>query len=1200
MKKQLSIILLLLFSAINLYAAEIYGEKWYYGTGYYSGFQSREYNYLLISYKENKPNYSNVYSCSEGSTPEWKGLEDVEAIIIDESMKNAPLTSTAHWFEDMKNVQLIINAEYLNTSDVTDMSFMFSNMKSLKYVNLSNFVIRPDAKTDLMFYGCTNLQYLEISKTFENSSDMALYGVGSSTEPCYLAINDDYDIENASDENNFTYKGGRFLLPKNEYYCIDPSNWDGYPGICYAFFDNKKKFHQILFGFSVDGIITKYELGDKYDPIYCYISIYPYYPEDTNPWPYQIYDYDSESHDSDGVTIVLDESIKNYRPTSTKNWFFFDYDSYDPKPRVDIIGLNYLNTSCVTDMNSMFRGCYFLPSLDVSFFDTSKVTDMSYMFAGLTNVSNLDLRNFDTSNVTNMEGMFGCSFWNPGYNGFKSLDLSSFNTSQVTNMSSMFSHCGNLISLDLSNFDTSNVTNMERMFCLGDEDFEFGKEPDLQSINVSSFNTSKVTDMSHMFAYCKNLASLDLSNFTIGNSTKTDEMIVDCSGLKELHLSSSMSNLAENACTGVGTPSDPCILVVPGDFDFGDIDVTSTFVWKSGYFKLANYPIISLSADKKTLTFKNNENESSLDDNLVFNLRMDENNKPGWYNYNSSITKVVFDPSFRNIHPSTTASWFNGMSNLTEIEGIENLNTSDVTSMSYMFSGCSSLKSIDLSHFDTSNVTLMGYMFLNCNSLESLDVSNFDTSASTSFYRMFQGCKSLASLDLSNFDISENASTSYMLNGCSGLKELNVSSSMASLKENACTNVGTTSEPCYLFAPKGFNFGADTSGNYFQWKKGYFKLGVIPEMSAASISIGQGAVADLPINITNGDVVLNGYQFDLVLPDGFSLAKDNEGDFKYKLSNRYTGKISVAISQVNANTYRIIAFSIQSVQITGKEGVVITLTVKSDDDIETGAYEGKLTEINLSRADGFGLYPDDVTFGITVKSARPGDVNHDGKVNVSDVMAVVNHILGSTPSVFFEEEADMNNDTKINVTDVMNIVNIILNEPSGAPLNYRLNTADDIYLRSDGRAYDICLHATEPYTACEMTVQLPDGCELLDAALANSIGNSHKLLTNRMDEDTYRFVIYAPQGEQLHLSNDALVRLSISGNVNSAVKISDILFTNGIFENIILENVEYMPTGIEEITSVPSEAPTYNIQGMKTRSTKKGVYIQNGRKIVVK
>ena len=55
-----------------------------------------------------------------------------------------------------------------------------------------------------------------------------------------------------------------------------------------------------------------------------------------------------------------------------------------------------------------------------------------------------------------------------------------------------------------------------------------------------------------------------------------------------------------------------------------------------------------------------------------------------------------------------------------------------------------------------------------------------------------------------------------------------------------------------------------------------------------------------------------------------------------------------------------------------------------------------------------------------------GDVNHDGRVSVTDVMMTVNRILNNEVSNFDESLADMNEDGKINVTDIMLMVNTIL------------------------------------------------------------------------------------------------------------------------------------------------------------------------------
>ena len=123
-------------------------------------------------------------------------------------------------------------------------------------------------------------------------------------------------------------------------------------------------------------------------------------------------------------------------------------------------------------------------------------------------------------------------------------------------------------------------------------------------------------------------------------------------------------------------------------------------------------------------------------------------NKPGWNTdgTNANVTKVVFDSSFADARPTTAFSWFNKMKKLQTITGMEYLNTSEVTNMSYMFCSCTQLESLDLSSFDTSNVTDMGDMFCDCQSLTSLDLSNFNTSNVTDMYEMFYGCKELTTI----------------------------------------------------------------------------------------------------------------------------------------------------------------------------------------------------------------------------------------------------------------------------------------------------------------------------------------------------------------------------------------------------------------------------------------------------------------------
>lgn len=119
---------------------------------------------------------------------------------------------------------------------------------------------------------------------------------------------------------------------------------------------------------------------------------------------------------------------------------------------------------------------------------------------------------------------------------------------------------------------------------------------------------------------------------------------------------------------------------------------------------------------------------------------------------------------------------FQGFSEVTAIDGLEKVDTSNITSMSNLFSGMSNLKSVDISAMDTSSVSGMAYMFQNTSQLETLDFSSFDTSNVKAIFGMFQGASSIKSLDLSSFNTSKITSFLDMFSGMTQLHSLNLSS----------------------------------------------------------------------------------------------------------------------------------------------------------------------------------------------------------------------------------------------------------------------------------------------------------------------------------------------------------------------------------------------------------------------------------------
>ena len=152
-----------------------------------------------------------------------------------------------------------------------------------------------------------------------------------------------------------------------------------------------------------------------------------------------------------------------------------------------------------------------------------------------------------------------------------------------------------------------------------------------------------------------------------------------------------------------------------------------------------------------------------------------ESASPAWNAINNSIEKVVFHSSFAKVRPTTCKNWFENCIELTQIEGMENLNTEKLTDMSYMFYNCRKLSSLDFSKFNTENVTNMRYMFYQCRKLSSLDLSKFNTENVTNMRYMFNDCWELSSLDLSKFNTKNVTDMECMFESCSKLSSLDLS-----------------------------------------------------------------------------------------------------------------------------------------------------------------------------------------------------------------------------------------------------------------------------------------------------------------------------------------------------------------------------------------------------------------------------------------
>ena len=352
--------------------------------------------------------------------------------------------------------------------------------------------------------------------------------------------------------------------------------------------------------------------------------------------------------------------------------------------------------------------------------------------------------------------------WFAGFSKLKEVNDIEFylNTSQVTDMTMMFYECTSLTGLGLGAFNTENVKNMNYMFsgCTS-----------LKALNLNWFETTKAESTRGMFENCSSLSYISCNNnWWSGGALDAAEkfnygaMFEGCTALK-----------GGNGTTCNGTDNIDILYAHP------DEEGNPGYFFLGGAYT-SQYAV--LEADGKTMTMYYDGKIAARHGKL----------SELWSAWKDVVTKVVFDDSFKDAQPTSTAFWFIDFKALESIEHLDYLNTEKVTTMRYMFYGCEQLTALDVSHFKTEKVENMSYMFDNCRVLTSLDVSNFKTENVTDMEGMFTNCNALTSLDVSNFKTEKVKNMRGMFRSCLALTALDVSN----FNTEKVTDMGGMFEEC--------------------------------------------------------------------------------------------------------------------------------------------------------------------------------------------------------------------------------------------------------------------------------------------------------------------------------------------------------------------------------------------------------------------
>lgn len=365
-------------------------------------------------------------------------------------------------------------------------------------------------------------------------------------------------------------------------------------------------------------------------------------------------------------------------------------------------------TTRLTSMASMYTNCGLLKEIDLSNLHTKYVTSFASTFSGCSKLQTIDISNLETNTLTAANLMFS------ECSELRQITLDFSDCPALTTVASMFTNCYSLKKIiGIENFDTAKVTNFSSMFSAC---------RNLKELNVKNFITEKATTFASMFTNCQSLQTLDLGGWDTGDVNNISSMFSGCTSLKRINFSD--WNITK--ATTISSVFANCNSLQQLDISWLHVTDICTIIYSafSGCWSI------------KELNF------------------------PEW------------DVSGLSSASNTANSVFLNCYSLEKITGISDWDFQLSNSIASMFSGCYSLKELDVSDWNVNTVTSLVSLFQNCRSLPELDLSSWQPSACTSLATMFSGCYSLKTIgDISSWDTSKVTSMASMFADCYSLEE---------------------------------------------------------------------------------------------------------------------------------------------------------------------------------------------------------------------------------------------------------------------------------------------------------------------------------------------------------------------------------------------------------------------------------------------
>ena len=496
------------------------------------------------------------------------------------------------------------------------------------------------------------------------------------------------------------------------------------------------------------------------------------------------------------------------------------------------------------------------------------------------------------------------------------------------------------------------------------------------------------------------------------------------------------------------------------------------------------------------------------------------------------------------------------------------------------FSNCSSLQSISIPNAVKS---LGGYAFQNCSSMTSAKIGNGITIINI---YTFSGCSALIDIQIGTGVKSIDV---YSFDGCSSLPKIEIPKNVTDIKDNTFRNCSQLKNVNITDRDEVLNLGSNGSSPLFvdcPLEEIYIGGNIsYPIRSSYGYSPFYRNTSLHTVTITDKETEISPNEFygctslkNVTIGDGVTTIGDRAFSGCASLENFSYGVMVSSIGQE--------AFS-DCTAITKLVSHATTPPVcgsQALDDINkwtcilsvpkgvTAAYQA------ADQWKDFFFINDDLE-----NTTVLGDANGDMKVNVSDIVEIVNDILGKPSAKYNRNAADVNGDGQVNVTDIVNVVNIIMTSGSSASAR-RAASNNSLWL--DGGT--IRLRNAENYTATQFDINLSEGQSVGDISLSST--SNHQLTWQMVDENTCRVVVYSLSNAPFHTTDDVLFNITLNGSATIC--------------NELLIDADGSTTAVEQIQQ-DKPVDVYDLRGNKVRSNvtdlrglAKGIYIINGKKVI--